>query len=156
MADRQYTGSVVVLQYNYPTGGQVVEAVLETAVKMEADLVLIQEPRKENQKDGTRSHPSFTFIKGAEHEPAKCWIAVNRASRCRVTELKDLTRDCGNYVQVIEVTPRARPTIVIANVYDQWRNHVSAAQRANWNAIARSERGIIAGDMNAHSTVWNG
>jgi endonuclease/exonuclease/phosphatase (EEP) superfamily protein YafD len=41
MADRQYTGGVVVLQYNYPTGGQVVEAVLETAVKMEADLVLI-------------------------------------------------------------------------------------------------------------------
>jgi endonuclease/exonuclease/phosphatase (EEP) superfamily protein YafD len=150
------TEGVVVLQHNCAAGGQVVEAVLETAVRMEADLVLIQEPRKENQKDSTRSHPSFTFIKGAEQDPAKCWIAVNRASRCRVTELKDLTSDCGNYVQVIEVTPPGKPTIVIANVYDQWRNRARPAQRANWNAIARSERVIIAGDMNAHSTAWNG
>jgi hypothetical protein len=63
---------------------------------MEADLVLIQEPRKEKLKDSTRLHPSFTFIKGAEQDPAKCWIAVNWASRCRVMELKDLTKDYGN------------------------------------------------------------
>jgi hypothetical protein len=66
-----------VLQHNCQTGGQVVEAVLETAVKMGADLVLIQEPRGEKEKDGTRTHPSFTFIKGAEEDPVKCWIAVN-------------------------------------------------------------------------------
>jgi hypothetical protein len=58
------------------------EAVLETAVRMEADLVLIQEPREVKEKDSTRLHRSFTSIKGAEHNPAKCWIAVNRASRC--------------------------------------------------------------------------
>ena len=110
------------LQHNCARGGQVVEAVLETAVRMEADLVLIQEPKGEKEKDGTRTHPSFTFIRGAEEDPAKCWIAVNRMSRCRVTELKDMTRNCGNYVQVIEVTPPGRPTIVIANVYDQWRD----------------------------------
>jgi hypothetical protein len=98
---------------------------------MEADLVLIQEPGKERQKDCTRLHPSFTCLKGAENEPAKCWIAINRMSRCRVTELKDLTRNCGNYVQVIEVMSKCRPTIVIANVYDQWRNHARPAQRAN-------------------------
>jgi len=98
------------------------EAVLETAVRMEADLVLIQEPRELKEKDSTFSHPSFTFIRGAEGEPAKCWIAVNRASRCRVTELKDMTRNCKNHVQVIEVTPPGRPAITIANVYDQWRD----------------------------------
>jgi endonuclease/exonuclease/phosphatase (EEP) superfamily protein YafD len=119
---------VVVLQHNCARGGQVVEAVLETAVRIKADLVLIQEPREEGEKDSTRTHPSFTFIKGAEQEPAKCWIAVNRMSRCRVTELKDMTRDCGNYVQVVEVTPPGRPTIVIANVYDQWRNRARPAQ----------------------------
>jgi endonuclease/exonuclease/phosphatase (EEP) superfamily protein YafD len=149
-------GGVVVLQHNCAMGGQVVKAVLETAMRMEADLVLIQEPRKERQKHSTRSHPSFTFLKGAENEPAKYRIAINRVSRCRVTELKDLTRNCGNYVQVIEVMPLGRPTIVIANVYDHWRNHTRQAQQANWNTIARSERVIIAGDMTAHSTVWNG
>jgi endonuclease/exonuclease/phosphatase (EEP) superfamily protein YafD len=149
----QSNNGVVVLQHNCARGGQVVEAVLETAVRMEADIVLIQEPKNEKERDSTRTHPSFTFIKGAEQDPAKCWIAVNQASRCRVTELKDLTRDCGNYVQVIEVTPLGRPTIVIANVYDQWRNHARPAQQANWNAITRSERVIIVGDMNTHSTV---
>jgi len=69
-----------------------VEAVLETAVRMGADLVLIQEPREGNERDGTRAHPSFKFIWGAENEPVKCWIAVNRVSRCRVTELKMLTQ----------------------------------------------------------------
>jgi hypothetical protein len=73
-----------------------------------------------------------------------------------VTELKDLTRDCGNYVQVIEVTPPGRPTIVVANVYDQWRGGIRPAQRANWDAITQSARVIVEGDINAHSTVWNG
>lgn len=48
------------------------EAVLNTAVRMEADLVLIQEPREGKEKDGTASHPSFNFIKGAKTEPSKC------------------------------------------------------------------------------------
>jgi hypothetical protein len=120
---------------------------------MEADIVLIQEPRGEKQKDSTRTHPSFTFIKGAEKDPAKCWIAVNRASRCRVTELKEMTRGCGNYVQVIEVMAAGRPTIMIANVYNQWRDGGRPVQRANWGAIAKSARVIIAGDMNAHSEM---
>ena len=82
---------LVALQHNCARGGQVLEAVLETAVKMGADLVLIQEPRDAKMKDSTCSHPSFTFIRGEEHLPAKCWIAVNKASGCRVTELKHLT-----------------------------------------------------------------
>ena len=87
------------------------EAVLETAVKRGADLVLIQEPRGEKKKDGTRSHPSFRFVKGEEGVGAKCWIAVNKASRARVTELKDLTRESGNYVQVVEVVlPGGKPS----------------------------------------------
>jgi hypothetical protein len=87
---------MVVLQHNYAAGGQVVEAVLETAVRMEADLVLIQEPRKVNQKDSTRSHPSVTLIKVAEQDRVKCWIAFNWASTYWVTELKDQTGDYGN------------------------------------------------------------
>jgi len=50
---------LVALQHNCTRGGQVLEAVLETAVQKGADLVLIQEPRRETEKDSTRSHPSF-------------------------------------------------------------------------------------------------
>jgi len=39
---------------------------------MEADVVLIQEPRELKEKDSTYSHPSFTFIRGEEDVPAKC------------------------------------------------------------------------------------
>jgi hypothetical protein len=45
---------------------------------------------------------------------------------------------------------------VIGNIYDQWRDRTRPAQRANWSAIARSERVRIAGDINAHSrALWN-
>jgi len=65
------------LQHNCARGGQVMEAVLESAVKRGVDLVLIQEPRAEKERDSTRSHSSFTFIKGDEGVAGKCWIAVN-------------------------------------------------------------------------------
>ena len=145
------------LQHNCARGGQVMEAVLESAVKRGADLVLIQEPRGETEKDGTRSHPSFTFIKGEEGAAAKCWIAVNKASRCRVTELKELTKECGNHVQAIEVSPPGGEAIIIANVYDQHEGSEAnrPAQRAAWTEIVRHERVIVAGDMNAHSKMWN-
>jgi len=55
---------LVALQHNCARGGQVLEAVLETVVRMEADLVLIQEPREIKEKDSTRSHSSFRFIRG--------------------------------------------------------------------------------------------
>jgi len=133
------------------------EVVLESAVKREVDLVLIQEPRAAKERDRMRSHPSFTFIKGEEGIAAKCWIAVNKASRCRVTELKDLARESGNHVQVVEVTLLGGDAIVIANTYDQHEGSETnrPAQRAAWTEIARHRRVIIAGDMNTHSKVWN-
>jgi len=143
------------LQHNCARGGQVMEALLETAVKRGVDLVLIQEPRGEREKDSMQSHPSFTFIKGEQGVAAKCWIAVNRASRIKVTELKALVKDCDNHVQVVEVAPPGGDTIIIANVYDQRTDTGRAAQRAAWGEIAKHRRVIIAGDMNAHSRMWN-
>jgi len=72
-------------------------------------------------------------------------------------ELKELTRECGNHVQVVEVTPAGGEAIIIANVYDQHDGSEvnRPAQRAAWTEIARHVRVIIAGDMNAHSKVWN-
>jgi len=130
---------------------------LESAVKREVDLVLIQEPWAEKERDSMRSHPSFTFIRGEEGVAAKCWIAVNRVSRCHVTELKDLAGESGNHVQVLEVTHLGGDAIVNANTYDQHERSEAnrLAQRAAWTEIARHRRVIIASDMNAHSKVWN-
>ena len=153
MTNPPETRKLLAQKHNGASGGQVMEAVLESAVRMGADLVLIQEPRGEREKDSTRSHGSFMFIRGEVGEPAKCWIAVNQASRCRVTEMKDMTRNSRNHVQVIEVTPPGMPTITIASVYDQWRDRGRPAQRANWGAIARSAQVIIAGDMNAQTQI---
>ena len=124
-----------------------------------ADLVLIQEPRGGMEKDSTRSHRSFRFIRGEEGKAVKCWVAVNRESRCQVTELKDLTRDCANYAQALEVKPPSGPSIIIVNIYDRKLYGGSGerlAQRANWEAIARHNQVVIAGDMNVHSQMWNG
>ena len=98
MVNPPETRKLLELQHNCARGGQVMEAVLESAVRMGADLVLIQESRGEREKDSTRSHPSFMFIRWEEGEPAKCWIAVNRASHCRVTEMKDMTRNSRNHM----------------------------------------------------------
>jgi len=134
------------------------EAVLESAVKNRANLVLIQESCGEGERDSTRSHPSFQFISREDGEAAKCWVAVNWESRYQVTELKDLTWDCTNYTQALEVKPQGSALIIIMNVYNRERYGGSGdwlAQHANWEAIASHSQVIIAGDMNAHSQMWN-
>jgi len=110
---------LVALQYNCARGGQVLEAVLEMAVRRGANVVLIQEPKGAKEKDSTLSHPSFNFIRGEEAVMAKCWIAVNRASKCQVTEFKNLAFGTANHVQVVEVTPPSGEAIMIGNVYDE-------------------------------------
>ena len=148
---------LVALQHNCARGGQVLEAVLETAVRRGADVVLIQEPKGAKEKDSTHSHPSFNFMRGEEAVPAKCWIAVNRASKCQVTELKNLASGTANHVQVVEVTPPSGEAIIIANVYDRHAGSKNnrPAQRAAWGEIAWHKRVIVAGDINACSKMWN-
>jgi len=127
------------LQHTCARGGQVMDVVLEMVVRRGADLVLIQEPKGERERDGTRSQSSFTFIKGEEGMVVNCWIAVNRALRCQVTELKDLVRASRNHVQVVEVVPPGGKAIIVANVYDQRAGSeaVRPAQHTAWKEITR-------------------
>jgi len=86
-------------------------------------------------------------------------VAINQESQCQVTELKDLTRDCANYAQALEVKPRSSTSIIIVNVYDcrrQWGSGERLAQWVNWEANTRHSQVIIAGDMNTQSQMWNG
>ena len=50
---------------------------------------------------------------------AKCWIAVNPATKCQITELKFLISECENHVQVVDVTMPGGEAVVIANIYDR-------------------------------------
>jgi hypothetical protein len=89
---------------------------------------------------------------------AKCWIGINRVSSYRVTEVKALTKDCRNQVQVVEVVPPVGDAIIIVNVYDRQeggKEGCRPAQWAAWREITSRRRVIIAGDMNTHSKVWN-
>jgi len=74
---------LVGLQHNCARGGQVMEAVLESAVKKRADLVLIQEPRGEGEMDSTRSHPSFQFLEGrmVKQPSAGWWLTGSLGAR---------------------------------------------------------------------------
>jgi len=59
---------------------------------------------------------------------------------------------------VVEVVPPGGDAIVIADVYDRHEGRDEAnrsAQRAAWGEIAKHRRVIVAGDMNAHSKMWN-
>ena len=127
------------------------------AVRREVDLVLIQKLRSEKERDSTCSHPSFMFIRGDESVAAKCWIAVNWALRCQMTKLKDLAREYEKYVQVMEVVSTGAGATVIANVYDRHEGSKAnrPSQRAAWGEMAKHRRVIIAGDMNAHSKMWD-
>ena len=56
---------MLLLQHNCAAGGQVVEIVLQLAVGLRAELVLIQEPRE--GKDAIVSHPGFRNYGGDGH-----------------------------------------------------------------------------------------
>ena len=63
---------------------------------------------------------------------------MNRASKCQVTELRNLAAGSGSHVQVVEVTTAGGEAVIIANVYDR---HVGSegnrpALRAAWGGIA--------------------
>jgi hypothetical protein len=96
---------MTIVQHSCAKDGQMVEAVLETAVRL-ADMVLVQEPRRESRRDSPRSHPRFRWIKGKDDDPAKCRVVVNKASSCQIPERGDFARNCGNYVQVSQTLYR--------------------------------------------------
>jgi len=90
-----------VLQHNCTKGKQAVEVLLEMAMQKEVDIVMIQEPT--TGRGSTARHDSFRWIKEEVGKPARCWTAVNKASGCRVTELREQTKESGNCIQVLQV-----------------------------------------------------
>ena len=150
---------MLVLQHNCATAGGVVEAVLQTGKEMGVELVIMQEQRKIGTRDSTTSHPAYRFIKGGEE--SRVCTAQSKTSERQVISRTDLAGNAADYVQVLDITDKRLPenSIRVVNVYD--RNPQAAgsprpAHQANWAEIMSAPRVIVAGDMNAHSTMWNG
>ena len=137
-----------------------VEAVLQTGKEMGAELVIMQEQRKIGTRDSTTSHPAYSFLKGGEE--SRVCTALAKTSQKRVTLRTDLAGCAEDYVQVLDITdgnlsPGGQVRIV--NVYDQNPQEAGRARiahLANWTEIMSVPRVIVAGDMNAHITLWNG
>ena len=101
-----------------------------------------------NRREGQHSLTSKLHVhSGEEHLAAKCWIAVNRTSTCQVTELRHLTQDCENYVQVVKVSQPGQGTVTVVNVYDRHKTGEGdrPAQRAAWGEIAKPESRLSLG-----------
>jgi hypothetical protein len=75
-----------------------VEAAMETAVRLGADMVLLQEPRGVGENDSI-IHDSFRWIRGGKDIQANCGVAVSKVCKWRVVGLKHFTRECENYAQ---------------------------------------------------------
>jgi len=121
--------------------------VFHPAVELKAEVVLIQEPRE--GKDGTVSHPGFRNIM----KEKKVWIAISNEAKARIDPV-DIVGGEG-YVQTVDITINKRNFRVV-NVYDQKtpNSNRRPAEEVNWARLLRG-RCIIAGDMNAHSQMWN-
>ena len=122
-----------------------VEMVLQTAVELRAEIVLIQSEPREG-KDGTVSHPGFRNIM----KEKKVWIAISNEVKARIDPV-DIVGGEG-YVQAVDVTVNKRKYRVV-NVYDQkMPNSSRRPAETNWSRLLWG-RCIIAGDMNAHSRM---
>ena len=75
------------------------------------------------------------------------WIAISNEAKARIDPI-DIGGGEG-YVQAVDVTINKRRFRVV-NVYSNRR----PAEEANWSRLLRGNC-IIAGDMNAHSRMWN-
>ena len=110
---------MLVPQHNCAVGRQVVELVLQTGKEMEAEVVIMQVPRKAGTKGSTASHPAYNLIKGGEN--SKVWTAQAKTSRKQITSRTDLTGGAEDYIQVLDIAGGGLPggSIRVVNAYDR-------------------------------------
>jgi len=104
------------------------------------------------------SHPAYNLIKGGEN--SKVWMAQAKTSRKQITSRTDLTEGAEDYIQILDISGGGLQggSIRVVNVYERTpkRGEPRIAQQADWGAIMVALKVVVAGDMNAHSLMWNG
>ena len=140
------------------------ECVLETGVRMGADIVFIQEPTI--GKDSTMSHPAYILVKSTDkhgrRDKGRTWTAIRKNTKWQLEQRGDLetTESLGD-VQVWDATGPSGRKVRLVNVYSQDTSLNGStigrpAHRARWlDILGEGNNLIIAGDINAHSPVWN-
>jgi endonuclease/exonuclease/phosphatase family metal-dependent hydrolase len=143
--------TLTVLQHNCRRSGEAVQAVLETGIKLGADIVLIQEPPLVSEAQYRQRHPGFRV----EWE-ARTATAIRVDTRWKTRIRKDLSTQSEGYIQIIECSRKNQPDLRIVNIYDQVQQTTRRrpAREEDWGRIL-TDGTVLAGDFNAHSARWN-
>ena len=139
-----------ILQHNVGGNADTLVALMETAVRRKADVVLVQEAPKFR---GSR-HPAFEFLWSG-----RTLIAQRCDSDWTIAMEDKFTRETGGDVQVVSLGRRGckNRVVRIVNAYFQGTGRdcrIRQAQLARWDDLLLEDC-IIAGDFNAHSPMWN-
>ncbi len=160
---------MLVVQHNCGQGYESTIMALEMALSIGAGMVMLQEPFI-----GTReiSHSAFNFYwPQAERKEIRVMTAIRKelTDKIVIEHRTDLINH--PYVMLLAIRkldprskkPRRKTRAV--NVYDNrvgrgctWEGGISRIRRAlediKWDSVIRG-RVLIAGDINAHSPIWN-
>ena len=157
------TSDIKVLHINLNKSQQATESVLQVAIELQIDLILVQEPwlipRKHPQNDysGTRSinHPSFTQIlphHDLNHRPRTLVYALNKFQpHLKLNHNSPKDAD----IQVLDMTI-GNDNFTLINIYnqlDQASKTMKTAERCLYQTqIPRKT--IVVGDFNVHHPLW--
>lgn len=159
---------MLVIQHNCGQGYESTVMALETALSVEAGIIMVQEPFIGHREI---SHSGFNFYwPQGEKKNIRVMTAVRKDLVYKI--VIDHRTDLVNHpyfmlLEIRELNPRSkrlRRKTWVVNVYDNqvgrgctWDGGVYRTRRAlediNWGSVIRG-RVLIAGDINAHSPVW--
>ncbi len=160
---------MLVVQHNCGQGYESTVMALKTALSVEAGIVLVQEPFIGNREI---CHSGFNFYwPPGERKEIRVMTAVRKdlGDKIMVDHRTDLIHHpYFMLLEIRELDPQSKKPgrkMRVVNVYDNrvgrgctWDGGIRRTRRAlediDWEPIIRG-RVLIAGDINAHSPVWN-
>lgn len=155
--------SLRVFQINLNKSQHATESVLQLAIELQVDLILVQEPwltpseQSQRKFRNTRSisHPNFLQIlpNHDDRDRPRTLVYVSRQIRSRV-QLSPLSPQDPD-MQIIEISD-GNDKIIVVNIYNQ----IEVSPEKRWTANRClynqpiSGKTIIAGDFNLHHSQW--
>lgn len=145
-----------IAQHNCARASPVMQGMLESAVQT-SDIVLIQEPWVYSDFTSSISHPSFEPLlptATAGQRPRVMAFVSRSHQSLKVGPRPDIISDPD--IQILEVsTPTIQPFFIF-NIYNERRgaSHIYTLDRIP-ESLQIPKRCILAGDFNAHHTLWN-
>jgi exonuclease III len=150
---------VRVVQHNCAKNKHIMQSILESAART-ADIVLMQEPFIHTDGNFQISHPSFECLSlptTAGQKAPRVMTFISKANpHLHISQRPDICSD--NDIQLLEVSTPAIPPFFLFNIYNQSGQERSDPRYTLDRILPQIEipaRSILAGDFNAHQTLWN-